>query len=71
MGKWGCQKLSVKCFVHSETQTWVFQDISSHEIILTPEHSPEWSKGSQLPWVKALKYRVGYNLVEKEFLSST
>ena len=42
MEKCGCQKVSIKCFLHIEThKRKVFQDVSSHENIPAPERSQE------------------------------
>ena len=62
-GKCGRQIRSIKFFLLSETQQREsFQDVSSQENIPLLN-----DRKSQIPRVKALKYRVAYNLVEMSF----
>ena len=68
MGKCSQQKVSIKFFPHSKTQTRdVFQDVSLYEKELFP-HLNNFK--SQIPQVKALKYHVACDIVEMQFLSN-
>ena len=61
--KCGRQNVSIKFFIHSETQKRKdFKDNSCVKIFLLLNYCK-----SQIP-EKALKYRVAYNLVEMEYL---